>query len=643
MLRKANRRIAVGAALALVAASLVVLVPPADAAGLTQVSPFGGSTTTGNSSAFGDTMNTTGAAGMVHYNNPVSTPAGLNVSQTTGGITTTGKLAVGTYTVTGDTSDTGGSNTGIYSYILVVAQTPILQTAPLGNTTTTALSPGFTDQLTTNGSGVAFHETLPNPSLVVDLSGHVSTTGALAAGNHVANGTLSDSFGDGGSFTYSLSVAGGAITQVAPTSAAVGTAGSAAFTDQLNTTGGVGAVTFLKTGGGLGVNVSPSGGITTTGVLAPGTYSAIGSTTDSLGNTGTFSFTLTVSTVPGAPTAVSASGGNNSATVRWSAPLNNGGSPITGYVITPYAVAPSPPSTGTPDVVAPGTSATVGGLTNGTHYAFTVAAMNVNGTGPPSALSAPVVPDSSGYWLVASDGGIFSFGSQQFFGSTGGKVLNQPIVGMASTPSGRGYWLVASDGGIFAFGDAGFFGSTGAKRLNKPIVGMAATPDGGGYWLVASDGGIFAFGDAKFHGSTGNKVLNRPVVGMAATSGGNGYWLVASDGGIFGFGTAATSFYGSTGNIHLNKPIVGMATTADGKGYWLVASDGGIFSFGDAVFYGSAGAVHLNKPIVGMGLSPHGRGYWLVASDGGIFSYGDAVFYGSTGAMALNQPIVGLG
>jgi hypothetical protein len=36
-----------------------------------------------------------------------------------------------------------------------------------------------------------------------------------------------------------------------------------------------------------------------------------------------------------------------------------------------------------------------------------------------------------------------------------------------------GYWFVASDGGIFTFGDAGFFGSTGAMKLNKPIVGMA--------------------------------------------------------------------------------------------------------------------------------------------------------------------------
>ncbi len=248
-----------------------------------------------------------------------------------------------------------------------------------------------------------------------------------------------------------------------------------------------------------------------------------------------------------------------------------------------------------------------------------------------------------GYWTVASDGGVFSFGSMGFYGSMGGKALAQPIVGMASTPSSKGYWLVASDGGVFAFGDAGFHGSTGNIHLDKPVVGMATTPDGGGYWLVASDGGVFAFGDAGFYGSTGNIHLDKPVVGMATTPDGGGYWLVASDGGVFAFGDAG--FYGSTGNIHLDKPVVGMATTPDGGGYWLVASDGGVFAFGDAGFHGSTGAIHLDKPVVGMAATPDGGGYWLVASDGGIFAFGGRYggFYGSMGATPLAQPMVGIG
>jgi len=251
---------------------------------------------------------------------------------------------------------------------------------------------------------------------------------------------------------------------------------------------------------------------------------------------------------------------------------------------------------------------------------------------------------SAGYWLAASDGGIFNYGAGAgFFGSHGGSPLNAPIVGMAAAPNGQGYWLVASDGGIFAYGSAGFFGSHGGSPLNKPIVGMAAAPDGQGYWLVASDGGIFAYGSAKFFGSHGGSPLNKSIVGMAAAPGGLGYWLVASDGGIFAYGSAA-GFFGSHGGSPLNKPIVGMAAAPDGQGYWLVASDGGIFAYGpSAGFFGSHGGSPLNAPIIGMAAASDGQGYWLVASDGGVFNYGpSAAFFGSHGGSPLNKPIVAM-
>ena len=93
----------------------------------------------------------------------------------------------------------------------------------------------------------------------------------------------------------------------------------------------------------------------------------------------------------------------------------------------------------------------------------------------PAARASVPVPAARpvGYWLVASDGGIFAFGDAKFYGSTGNIELNQPITGMAPTPTGNGYWLTASDGGVFTFGDAAFFGSTGLLRLSKPVVGMA--------------------------------------------------------------------------------------------------------------------------------------------------------------------------
>ena len=94
---------------------------------------------------------------------------------------------------------------------------------------------------------------------------------------------------------------------------------------------------------------------------------------------------------------------------------------------------------------------------------------------PPPAAPPPVVTSSSatshGYWLVGSDGGIFTFGSAQFYGSTGSLQLQRPVVGIVPTTEREGYWLDASDGGIFAFGDAGFYGS---------IPGLGLHPAGSG-------------------------------------------------------------------------------------------------------------------------------------------------------------------
>ena len=72
---------------------------------------------------------------------------------------------------------------------------------------------------------------------------------------------------------------------------------------------------------------------------------------------------------------------------------------------------------------------------------------------------------------------------------------------MQSTADGHGYWMVASDGGIFAFGDAPFRGSTGGTPSTRRSCRMTPSSTSG-YWLAASDGGIFSFG-VPFHGSMG--------------------------------------------------------------------------------------------------------------------------------------------
>ena len=343
---------------------------------------------------------------------------------------------------------------------------------------------------------------------------------------------------------------------------------------------------------------------------------------------------------PGAPRNVAATAGNRSATVTWAAPASDGGRPITGYRVT------ASPGGATASTAGDQRSAVVGNLTNGTTYTFTVVATNDRGTGPASAASNAVVPKAAdgttgtqGYTMVDAGGAVFNFGhTSKFFGSMAGHRLNAPIIGLAHTPTGKGYWLVARDGGIFSFGDARFFGSMGGISLNAPVLGMEPTPSGNGYWLFAGDGGIFSFGDATFFGSMGGKPLNQPVVGMSSTSSGKGYWLVASDGGIFSFGDAR--FFGSMGGKPLNEPVFDIAGGAGDNGYYLVARDGGIFAFGNIEFYGSAAASNPST-VVGIGSTPTGKGYWIADDRGMVFRFGDAEPLGDLGTSVKGTPITG--
>lgn len=113
--------------------------------------------------------------------------------------------------------------------------------------------------------------------------------------------------------------------------------------------------------------------------------------------------------------------------------------------------------------------------------------------------------------------------------------FNGVVVDIARTKTGKGYWIAATDGGVFSYGDAKFYGSMGGQPLAKPVVGIAATPSGLGYALVSSDGGVFCFGDARYRGSMAGVALAKPIVGIEMDADGDGYWLIAADGGVFAF------------------------------------------------------------------------------------------------------------
>jgi len=397
---------------------------------------------------------------------------------------------------------------------------------------------------------------------------------------------------------------------------------------------------------------------------------------------------VTPSGVPDAPPAPSVTPGNAQIAVGFTAPGNDGGSAITGYLADCTSTNGSPgANTGATSPII------VAGLTNGDSYTCSVIASNTNGAGAASPASAAVIPSTvpgapaapgvsagnalitatfknppsggktiTGYRLTcsSSNGGrtraatgakspitVASLTNGKSYtcrvsasnanGAGPASLPSRPVVPVAPVPLAHGYRLFSGDGGVFTFGSAGYYGA-GTSLVHALVICMMPTSDNRGYWLGSADGAVFPFGDARSYGSALH-VTRHPIVGCTPTPSGHGYWLVASDGGIFGYGDAR--FYGSTGAIRLARPIVAMTSTPSGHGYWFVASDGGIFGYGDAHFYGSA-AGHTSAGVVGMATTATGRGYWLAGSDGRVYAFGDAHAYGSAPASALRLPIMGI-
>ncbi len=199
----------------------------------------------------------------------------------------------------------------------------------------------------------------------------------------------------------------------------------------------------------------------------------------------------------------------------------------------------------------------------------------IRGTAPASPARRAPPPPPPRYWLVA-------IRRWRLLASATPASSDPPALSPSTgrswawrrTPDSGGYWLVAVDGGVFSFGDAHFHGSTGAIALNKPIVGMAATPDG--QRLLAGGSRRRASSPSATPTSTG-RPAPRPQPtrrghgrhpGRAAAT---GWWPPTA-------GSSPSATPTSTGRparSRLNQPIVGMAATPDGHGYWLVAADGG--------------------------------------------------------------------
>ena len=148
------------------------------------------------------------------------------------------------------------------------------------------------------------------------------------------------------------------------------------------------------------ITQNPNGSVTVTDPTSTTPAGALGDGSDTLFHIEQLRFAdrivdLTAppeATAPGAPTIGTATPRNASATITWTQPASNGGSPITRYSVRVLGPARTPVGALRSTAGGTATSLLITGLVNGTAYTFVVSAVNAVGIGAASASSAPVTP-----------------------------------------------------------------------------------------------------------------------------------------------------------------------------------------------------------------------------------------------------------
>ncbi len=232
-----------------------------------------------------------------------------------------------------------------------------------------------------------------------------------------------------------------------------------------------------------------------------------------------FSTAPTAPTAPGPPTSVTATPANGSVALSWSAPASNGGSAILGYNVfegtSPGGESATALNGGSPIT---GTTYPVSGLTNGTKYYFTVAAVNSFGsttgsevTATPVSLGVPGSPTLNsatantssvtlGWSAPSSNGGSAILGYNVFVGTAPGGESSTPVNSLLITGSGatvnslnsgtRYYFTVRAVNSVGSSASSNELSSTpglpGSPVLSSAVAGTGSVALG---WTQPSSGG----------------------------------------------------------------------------------------------------------------------------------------------------------
>jgi large repetitive protein len=304
---------------------------------------------------------------------------------------------------------------------------------------------------------------------------------------------------------------------------------------------------------------------TLTGLTAGGSYTFTVAAVNAVG-TGSASpqsNAVVPYTLPGAPTITAVGAADSAASLSWSAPASNGGSAITGYVVTPYiaGVAQAPQT-----FSSTATTHTVAGLTPGTSYTFTVAAVNAAGTGPASARSSAVTVNAGpSLTFAAPPAGEVGVAYSDQLTSSGGTGALAWSVSSGSLPGGLS--LNSSTGllsgtptasGSFSFTvtitDAA--GGTASKAVTVTIAAAPSlanpAPPSGQAGVAYSDALAVTGGTGPFTWSVSSGSLPAGVTLNSSTGALSGTPTTA---GLYSFTVQVTDADGQTATQGLNLTV----------------------------------------------------------------------------------------